>query len=298
MKLIVVSDTHNKLITALPYGDVLIHCGDYSSFGSYEETKKFMNWFNSQPHKHKIVIPGNHEVGNCPLKNGPDFDRINKLIESYTDIHYLVDSGVEIDGMKFYGSPWCGGEKEVMWRWGWYIEEDEIRGSMFNQIPDDTDVLITHSPPYGILDKFMGRNLGCLELERIVKKKKPQVHVFGHIHGGNGQCKKDDINYFNCSNLTESYQLKYPCRVICFKDGKFSGTTTMLVSQLDEKKLESGWPGGPYPPIPEEIELPQPLNKGETEECIYCKVKINEENKAFTTMRGTMCMRCHWEIFD
>lgn len=234
MKLVIISDTHDKLIKELPDGDVLIHCGDYSLYGEYEETKKFFDWFNSQPHKHKIIIPGNHEVAICSIKRKyavehEEYDKIMKLINSYKDINFLIDKEVVIDGVKFYGSPWCGGDYVVMYRWGFYVQFEEMRKALFDKIPDDTDVLITHTPPYDILDKYDGKVLGCTALLERVNEFKPLVHCFGHIHSGNGFKHIDGVNYFNCANLGEGYELEFPCRVIEIEDGKIVSNSTVPV---------------------------------------------------------------------
>lgn len=215
MKLVIISDTHDKLLEDVPDGDVLIHCGDYSVFGEYDETKKFFDWFSSQKHEYKIVIPGNHEVAICPIKKLPNKAKIMDLIKSYTNVHFLSCRELVINGIKFYGAPWCGGDRFVMYRWGFYLEHDSDRQKMFKFIPDDTNVLITHSPPYGILDTFCGRHLGCpMLLERVRQLEKLKVHCFGHIHGANGIVEENGVQFCNCSNLGENYKITYPCRII------------------------------------------------------------------------------------
>lgn len=215
MKLVVLSDTHGQCVDNVPDGDVLIHCGDYSLYGEYIETKEFFDWFSSFSHKHKIVIPGNHEVAICPLHQRASLKKVAELILSYKDkVKFLVDEKLVIDGIKFYGTPWCPGERWIMARWGFYLEKDEDRKKMFDKIPDDTDVLISHSPPYDILDKYNGRTLGCPMLLERVRQVNPRVHVFGHIHGSNGHVKIGDTDFYNCSNLSESYKITFPCRVI------------------------------------------------------------------------------------
>jgi Icc-related predicted phosphoesterase len=231
MRLVVISDTHGKhgdLPNPLPEGDVLIHAGDYSVFGEYDETKEFLDWFVKHPHKHKIIVFGNHEVGICPqmhahLKVIPGMFR--KEIEEYIKtttmmltyknrVTYLFDKGIEIDGIKFWGSPWCGGDRCVMGRWGFYIEDDDYRKSKFDMIPDDTHVLITHSPPKGILDTAHGTSLGCPVLADRVEEIKPPVHVFGHIHDSFGCHPTEHTDYYNCSNLNEAYKVVNPVTVI------------------------------------------------------------------------------------
>ena len=318
MKLVIISDTHDKLIKSLPRGDVLIHCGDYSVFGEYDETKKFFDWFDSQPHKYKIVIPGNHEVGICPLKKRPDREKTMELIKSYENINFLVDEKVVIDGVTFYGTPWCGGESYIMSRWGYYMEHDENRAQIFKYIPEDTDVLISHSPPFNILDRYDNRVLGCPALLERIKQVKPLVNCFGHIHSANGYKEVNGTHFFNCSNLGENYKVEYPCRVVEIKNGLLVSNVTVPVVDIEHKSpLERlldeivaarkpktvTYMGQEYPPIPDEINLPPSVFKpnpddNKTKECIYCNVTITDDNYGFTTMRGSMCMRCTMEIYD
>jgi Icc-related predicted phosphoesterase len=319
MKVVIISDTHDKLLKTLPEADVLIHCGDYSIFGEYEETKKFFDWFDSQPAKHKIAIPGNHEVGICPFKSRDTRGKIMELIKSYDNITFLIDDHVVIDGVKFYGTPWCGGEHFIMYRWGFYLEGYEQRAQIFNNIPDDTDVLISHSPPFDILDKCDGRTLGCLALLEKIEQVKPLVSCFGHIHSSNGYKERGGTHFFNCSNLGENYKVEYPCRVLEIIDGKLVTNKTVAVydsgykksketifDKLEQLLLTSNtdtYMGQEYPPMPDTVVLPPLVDSSdpkdiETEDCIYCNVKLTEKNYAFSTMRGSMCIRCHWEIFD
>ena len=318
MKIVIISDTHDKLIKELPDGDILVHCGDYSLFGEYDETKTFFDWFSEFPHKHKIVIPGNHEVGICPRRHqyrysNPNFDKTMALIKSYTSINFLIDEELIIEGVKFYGTPWCGGERHIMYRWGFYMSRDEQRAEVFKKIPDDTDILISHTPPYDILDKYDGRTLGCPALLERIKQVKPLVSCFGHIHSANGYIEKDGTHFFNCSSLGENYKIQYPCRVIEVQDKKLISNNTVKVYDSKhmtiKEKMEGivaglvNFRGQEYPPVPKKIDLPPSVWKpnpkdNETEDCIYCKVKLTKENYAFTTDRGSMCMRCHWQIFD
>lgn len=317
MKLVVISDTHDRTIKEVPKGDVLIHCGDYSIYGEFDETKKFFDWFSSQPHKHKIVIPGNHEVNICPLKQSRDRNKILDLIKTYHNVHFLIDEEVIIDGIKFYGTPWCGGDYMVMNRWGFYIHRDDRREVLFDCIPEDTDVLITHTPAYDILDKYQDRVLGCPVLLERIRKVKPLVHVCGHIHSSNGYVQIDGTHHFNCANLLDNTRrIGGPCHVMEIQDGTLKNVESVKVKDSETKTLfelvrayiDKGKPkpvvinGVEYPPEPEKVELPDSVFKPDgnynTTKCIYCHVEINKENEAFTSMRGTMCKRCFWRYFD
>lgn len=116
---------------------------------------------------------------------------------------YLQDEAVEIEGVKFYGSPW----QLPFMNWAFNLPESELR-KKFEHIPDDVDVLITHSPPHGILDSTpTKKDLGSRSLLEKVCKIKPRYHIFGHIHHGYGKHidKTRNITFINASLLDESY---------------------------------------------------------------------------------------------
>ena len=96
------------------------------------------------------------------------------------------------------------------------VDRGEKIRRKWEQIPDDTDVLITHGPPHGILDMVSdmwsgkAEAVGCEELLPIVQRIKPRAHIFGHIHAGYGQLTQGGIQYVNASNCNEQYQLVHP----------------------------------------------------------------------------------------
>lgn len=310
MLLVVISDTHGKHeeLGELPPGDVLIHCGDFSSFGECEEVASFMKWFAAQPHKHKLLVPGNHEVGLCTKKTmmigteqfvkdrAANYD----VIRGYRDqnVHLLVDRSIVIDGIKFHGTPWCGGSPSVMGRWGFYLYQDEHRRKQFSKIADDTDVLISHSPPYGILDSvkvgWMRKKepLGCKVLLERVMEVQPAVHVFGHIHSGNGKKMGDVTGFFNCSNLDEDYNISYAPRVInIFKKATLvSSHTVPLIKKTPIKNTKDT----------EDAEDAEDTEfaKQYITTCMYCHSHIYDDSASFTTMAGSMCDKCYWNRFD
>lgn len=208
MKIVVISDTHSnhESMKELPSGDILIHCGDFSSYGGYDETKSFLDWFSGQKHEHKIAIPGNHEISLCPLRRSTE--SIKELISSYCNIHFLIDQEIIIDNVKFYGTPWCGGESKIMKHWGFYIESG--KKSVFGKIPSDTDILISHSPPFGILDN----GLGSRSLLERVKDVRPVFHLFGHIHETYGEFCSDYTQFYNCSNCDSDNRITNEPRVL------------------------------------------------------------------------------------
>ena len=206
MKLVTISDTHSmhNKIEDIPDGDVLIHAGDLCGRGRLADLNKFLKWFSEQPHKHKIFIAGNHDK--C-LMLTPEICQVE--IEKYSDIVYLEDSGVKIEGVRFWGSPWT----PKFLNWYFMVQRGEQAKRRWDQIPDDTNILITHGPPYGILDEtnpykeYPGGHVGCEELLKSVKDRvKPKYHIFGHIHEGYGKSVDGETVYVNTSTCTASYE--------------------------------------------------------------------------------------------
>lgn len=188
------SDTHDRLHHykhPIPDGDIFIHAGDFTMSGKQESVIRFNEFLGQLPHKYKLVIAGNHETTFDPRVRGKRFpsEEINNTTEEMSDLLtnciYLEDSGVEIMGIKFYGSPWT---PEFSCNWGFNaVRGAEIR-SKWDKIPKKVDVLITHGPPLGHLDQTQrGEHVGCEDLLNVVTEIKPQFHIFGHIHEGTYQ---------------------------------------------------------------------------------------------------------------
>lgn len=198
IRLVCISDTHgqHRQLT-VPRGDILIHAGDFMHSGQrLSEIIDFNDWLGSLPHPHKVVIAGNHDL----------------LFESYPEMArgrlsnatYLENSGTEVLGRKFWGSP----VQPTFHNWAFNVERGAAIRRYWKKIPSDTDVLITHGPPFGTLDKtdILGPHLGCEELAKAVSQIKPRLHVFGHIHGGYGRETIDGSSTFvNAAVLNERY---------------------------------------------------------------------------------------------
>jgi Icc-related predicted phosphoesterase len=204
MKITFISDTHNKNISKLlPGGDMLIHAGDISGRGLYHEIENFLVWFNSVDYKHKIFIAGNHD---WEFQRYPE--EIRDILGDFPDIIYLQDNSVVIDGVNIYGSPW----QPWFLDWAFNLPRDgkELM-EKWNKIPEDTDILITHGSPYGYLDKVMGqgKHHGCKLLAERIETIKPKIHVYGHIHSGNGYVYNGDTHFINASVLDENYIYRY-----------------------------------------------------------------------------------------
>jgi Icc-related predicted phosphoesterase len=207
MRLVITSDTH-ELHAGLkvPDGDVFIHAGDFTMYGEPPAILVFEDWVKRLPHKHKIIIPGNHDRS---------FDHETALYPSLVKFAFgamrraatvLNEEGIEIDGVKFWGSP----INPRFHDWAFNRNRgNEIRAH-WDKIPNDTHVLITHGPPLGILDTTTpdAEHLGDWDLADIVENRvKPSFHIFGHIHGGAGQMPYKETYYINASALDEAYDL-------------------------------------------------------------------------------------------
>ena len=200
MKIVAISDSHGQhLSLQLPAGDMLIHAGDISGRGSLAAVKHFLQWFSSQDYKYKIFIAGNHDF----LFERETDEFIQSLIPE--DVIYLNDSGVEIEGIHIWGSP------VQPWFHNWAF--NRIRGKDIQKhwdlIPTNTDILITHGPPMGVLDRTVHGNMqvGCQNLMDTIQKIQPKVHIFGHIHEAYGVEEQDGIKFINASVLNLQYEL-------------------------------------------------------------------------------------------
>jgi len=203
MKITFISDTHtkhNQVTATLPGGDVLIHAGDMSSMGYEKEITDFLKWFNGlDNYTHKIFIAGNHDWG---FQESPDMCR--ELLKMYPNVTYLQDNTEVIGEVKVYGSPW----QPEFYDWAFNLPRmgSELEEKWKN-IPDNTDILITHGPPWGHLDTIKGHSvpLGCEVLVERIKSLKPKIHVFGHIHTGYGYKFDGTTHFFNAALLDERY---------------------------------------------------------------------------------------------
>jgi predicted phosphodiesterase len=203
MKITCISDTHNqhnnipsKYLTG---GDCIIHSGDVSGRGTHAEIEEFLAWYNELPYTHKILIAGNHDFF---------FERasesiIKATLDKYPNITYLNDSGVEIEGLKIWGSP------VQPWFYDWAFNR---RGTdiceHWDKIPLDTDILITHGPAKGYLDLTLhGDVTGCpYLLEKISELTNLKLFVHGHIHEAYGRVDFPDGGVFlNASVLNARY---------------------------------------------------------------------------------------------
>src|SRR6266545_2807137 len=190
--IVCVSDTHGRHAdTVVPAGDVFVHAGDLTRHGLLEEVAEFDAWLASLPHRHKVVVCGNHDW--C-FQRAPDEAR-RRLRHAV----YLQDEAVAIEGLRFYGSPW----QPWFLDWAFNLARGPDLAAKWALIPDDTDVLVTHGPPVGILDLTKrGDRTGCVDLLERVRIVRPKLHVFGHIHEAAGVARFGATLFVNASAYT------------------------------------------------------------------------------------------------
>ena len=209
MRITFISDTHNKhkqVTATLPGGDLLIHAGDATSMGYKHEIQQFLKWFDGlDNYTNKIFIAGNHDWG---FQDDPK--TCKELLDFYNKVTYLQDN-IEVIGedyqtaVKVYGSPW----QPEFYNWAFNLPRmgSEL-GQKWSEIPQNTDILVTHGPSWGNLDTVIGQGvpLGCELLTERIKVIKPKIHVCGHIHTGYGYKFDGDTHYFNAAVLDERYE--------------------------------------------------------------------------------------------
>jgi Icc-related predicted phosphoesterase len=209
MIITVISDTHgkhNEITQDLPGGDLLLHAGDISSMGYQHEVQQFCKWFNNvENYDHKIFIAGNHDWG---FQN--NVEKIMEIVNSYKTVDYIQDETVSVGDdekmVNVYGSPW----QPEFYNWAFNLPKNGVElAAKWDAIPDNTDILITHGPAFGVLDTVAGKmwdNLGCQLLTDKIKTIKPKIHLCGHIHSGYGYFFDGDTHFLNASVLNEAYQ--------------------------------------------------------------------------------------------
>ncbi|CAD7003360.1 UPF0046 protein T07D4.2 [Ceratitis capitata] len=238
VRVVCMSDTHSlttHLKFDIPNGDIFIHAGDFTKCGKLEEVIEFDRWIGSLPHKHKLVIAGNHElsfdktftesslekspssrtkhtgrfsVENMPTLGNPREDiesaiQTNNIRDILHNCTYVEDQLINVMGIRIYGTPW----QPEFCKWAFNLPRGEACLNVWNRIPTAVDILVTHTPPVGHGDLCCsGVRAGCVELLSTVQKRvKPKYHVFGHIHEGYGITSDGNIIYINASTCDINY---------------------------------------------------------------------------------------------
>lgn len=198
-------------MVTVPDGDVLVFAGDFASKG--DEIYHFAQWWNKLPHKHKVLVAGNHDriIDVFPHYVGEMFERT----------YYLRESGVDIEGLLFWGSPGTlaftesGAVREDLRgkRWAFQLTPNDA-GHRAELIPESANVVITHGPSAGVLDGFevpiIGEqriiHLGDPYLYATLEETQPMLHIFGHVHGGYGTTKLGETECHNVAICNENYE--------------------------------------------------------------------------------------------
>ena len=206
MRIVLISDTHGlHRQLDVPGGDLLIHAGDITTNSKPDWMyRHFDIWLGELPHRHKIVIPGNNDY----LLEDP---KERKVI---TNAMLLVDSGVEIEGLKVWGSP-----VTPLYGGAFGMSRPEDRKKLWASIPEGLDILVTHTPPFAILDHSLpsGPREGCPYLFAEVFRARPRLHVFGHIHAGYGTLRTDNTLFVNAALMGEDGSLSRKPVVVDFQ---------------------------------------------------------------------------------
>lgn len=231
MRIVCISDTHLNHNFHVPDGDVLVHAGDLTYIGNLGELGTAAEWLHSLPHPVKIVVAGNHELA---LDSGLYWPA-RQMLEADGKTVYLQDARYVLGPWKVWGAPW----QPKFWG-AFNLLRGEPLARKWALIPDDTDILITHAPPYEtgdiVVHKSFGKteidHTGCQDLRRRVGEVKPRLHIFGHIHSGHGvyglkELPPGDIILteerpvcINASILNEDYLVEYNAVVVDLYDGE------------------------------------------------------------------------------
>lgn len=194
----------HRQVAHIPDGDVLIHSGDCTNDAGQAALRAFLTWFEAQPHPRKILVAGNHDWA---FEKWPTQAEamVREIAPSVT---YLNDSGCEIGGIKFWGSP----VQPEFYNWAFNRQRGSTIRAHWDKIPDDTDVLVTHGPPFGRLDVSGHGNMrvGCRDLYEAILRVRPRLHVFGHIHHSYGTTYEvhdcgSKTTYINGAIVDEAY---------------------------------------------------------------------------------------------
>ncbi|CAK3826794.1 related to phosphoesterase [Lecanosticta acicola] len=206
IRVVCISDTHNSQ-PDLPPGDLLLHAGDLTEWGSFAEIQAQLSWLSAQPHTHKLIIAGNHDVlfdsaflesekERFPVKDGQ-----TRADLDFGSVTYLQDEAKALQfpalgrSCTIYGSPWTPKYVKSAFQ---YSREDDIWSE---KIPNDVDIVLTHGPPHGHLDG--SRRSGCHYLAKAITERRPSLVVFGHIHVGHG---KEIVRFDSLRNIYEDVE--------------------------------------------------------------------------------------------
>lgn len=197
MRLICLADTHGQHANiTVPVGDVFVHAGDLTAHSTPHDLSDFFAWMAAQSHSAKIVIAGNHDRL---------FESHAKLARSLVPegITYLQDSGCQVGGIRFWGTP----VTPRFFDWAFNRDRGADISRHWNMIPSEIDVLITHGPARGILDKdAYGVEAGCDDLRQRIETLHLKAHICGHMHAGYGQTMLGRTVMVNAAICDDGYR--------------------------------------------------------------------------------------------
>lgn len=217
IRLVCMSDTHAQHEQVpLPAGDILIHAGDITKLGEPDSIESLSHYFETSAFSNIVCIAGNHDIGFHTEFYEANWQRFHrqKLSEPsrIRGCTYLQDSSCTIQGIPIYGSPWT----PEFYDWAFNLPRGLPIRQVWDCIPLETDVLVTHGPPLGRGDRtpHSGR-AGCADLLHVVQTVvRPRVHVFGHIHEDAGVTFDGRTLFVNAANVNQEYRVTKPCTVI------------------------------------------------------------------------------------
>ena len=229
IKIAAISDMHGMLEGLDPHGcEICIIAGDFSEQTGFGRVAmkaqrdwihdEFFEWTGRFPDTTFIVVAGNHDLCLDPAMTSR-YSGENWKIEWPSNVKYLCDSGVEVYGLKFYGTPWV---PIINYMWAFEVEHEKLK-TVFSAIPENIDVLVTHSPPrlpgyLGDVSLEFGADsdkFGSSELADAIFEKKPRRVFCGHIHSGShNPFMFGDTVVQNVSRVNESYEVAYEPAVI------------------------------------------------------------------------------------
>lgn len=187
----IISDTHTMHRSlSLPGGDILIHCGDMLDLFDRDTAAltDIDGWFGRQDYQTILVTGGNHDLA---LETA-----LTRTKQPFRNARYMQDERLTVEGLEIYAAPWV----PELASHAFYLDDDALRDK-WAAIPADLDILITHVPPTGILDRSSrGHSHGCPHLAAEIERIAPRLHCFGHVHASAGQARIGDTLFVNASS--------------------------------------------------------------------------------------------------
>lgn len=195
LRVVCLSDTHGHHgALEIPDGDLFVHAGDFTKRGTLAEVAAFDAFLAELPHPHKLVVAGNHDF---LFERSPSLARA-----TLTHATYLEHATAEVCGLRVFGSPW----QPWFHDWAFNLRRGAPLRERWAAVPEGLDLLITHTPPHGVLDHVARAGpVGCEELRQALPRLRPRFHVFGHIHEGYGRAEVDGVHCVNASICDLSY---------------------------------------------------------------------------------------------